>query len=267
MKKSLIVIALLALVLPLSACSAKTSQDTEPQHQAAKPDPKVVNKSLVKKNRQNWDKKVKGTELIHVNNFTGDYIGMPKTLNDLLKVKDPGYALVKGTIYNLESMTAPKNMAFTKASIKVNQVLGGSKSSLGKVINLQLYGGLISSDVYYADMDRPVEANHELLVQNDAAPLPSIGSKVIICIVPFVAKKTKTSSIVMTDGMKKSGFVEGTAYDLDRMNQRNIWVKEPGADKYVMSSAMIQDKQEDDGENTAQMYQDLTNEINEKYNR
>jgi hypothetical protein len=197
MMKKLLVLSLL-LLLPLTGCQ-KNSVTTKKEN---------TNTEIIEKNQQKFQKARKNALVIHTNDFTGDYLGPANTLTELLKNRNKGYAVIKGTVYNLESMSEPKNMVWTKTSIRVDQVLTGKKSLRGKNLQVPLKGGLSTTDEYYQDMKKP-KKNQKILVQNDMAPLPKIGSQVIV----RLNKVNLDKESDYTNYLKDSGFKESTAYN------------------------------------------------------
>lgn len=225
MKKTLIVLALLVFVLPLSACSLN-AKDTNNQRQESKAKPKVKrDEALIKKNQAAWSKLTKDAEVVKTDAYSGDSI-VPTKLSDLKKAGD----IVKGTIYNLEQMEAPKNMAFTKAKIHVDQVLSGNKSLVGKDYYVVLRGGLTTTDVYYADMNRTKEVDHDILVENPEAPLPKIGTEFIT----VLDKNSLDNGSEYSQILKKSGFTKNNSRPIFD-EQFSFWVKDKSG-KYVLNN-------------------------------
>ena len=250
MMKKLLVLSLL-LLLPLTGCQ-KNPVTTKKESTTTE---------IIAKNQQKFQKAQKNTSVIHTNDFTGDYLGPASTLTELLENRSKGYAVIKGTVYNLESMSEPKNMVWTKTSIRVDQVLTGKKSLKGKTLQVPLKGGLSTTDEYYQDMKKP-DKNQKILVQNDMAPLPKIGSQVII----RLEKVDLTKESDYTNYLKNSGFKESTAYN-PFYEQSNLWIKEPGKKKFVLNSSLIKHQQKTNGMDYAAGMEKLTKEINAKYNK
>lgn len=225
MKKTLIVLALLVFVLPLSACGVNSGSSSN-QHQASKTKPKVKrDEALIKKNQATWVKLTKDAEVVKTDAYSGDSI-VPTKLSDLKKAGD----IVKGTVYNLEQMDAPKNMAFTKAKIRVDQVLSGDKSLVGKDYYVVLRGGLTTTDVYYADMNRTKEVDHDILVENPEAPLPKIGTQFIT----VLDKNNLDSGSEYSQILMKSGFTKKNSRPIFD-EQFSFWVKDKSG-KYILNN-------------------------------
>ncbi|KRM14782.1 hypothetical protein [Companilactobacillus nantensis] len=225
MKKTLIVLTLLVFVLPLSACGLN-SKGSNDQHQTSKVKPKVKkDEALIKKNQTIWTKLTKDAEVVKTDAYSGDSI-VPTKLSDLKKAGN----IVKGTVYNLEQMDAPKNMALTKAKIRIDQVLSGDKSLTGKDYYVVLRGGLTTTDVYYADMNRTKEVDHDILVENPEAPLPKIGTQFITVLDKNnLANGSEYSQILM-----KSGFTKTNSLPIFD-EQFSFWIKDKTG-KYVLNN-------------------------------
>lgn len=241
MKKTLIVLTLLFFVLPLSACGSNTKTSN---HQASKTESKYrPDTALIKKNQAIWDKLTKDAEVVKHNDYSGDSI-VPTKLSELKEHGD----VIKGTVYNLEQMGAPKNMAFTKAKIHVDQVLSGDKKIVGKDYYVVLRGGLTTTDIFYADMNRTREANHDILVVNPEAPLPKIGTQFIT----ILSKNTLDDGSEFSKILLKSGFTKENSRPIFD-EQFSFWVKSKSGD-YVLNNPTARTGLEE-----------LTDAINEKY--
>ena len=241
MKKTLIVLTLLFFVLPLSACGSNTKT---PNHQASKTESKYQpDTALIKKNRETWDKLTKDAEIVKTDDYSGDKI-VPTKLSEL-----KGYGpVVKGTVYNLEQMDAPKNMAFTKAKIHIDQVLSGDKKIVGKDYYVVLRGGLTTTDIFYADMNRTREVNHPILVENPQSPLPKIGTQIIT----VLSKNTLDDGSEFSKILLKSGFTKENSRPIFD-EQFSFWIKSKSGE-YVLNNPTASTGLED-----------LTDAINEKY--
>lgn len=265
MKRTLIVLALLVFVLPLSACGSKTkvsetqSQESKVQKQVKKTQDDAA---LIKKNQAKWAQLTKDVATVDGDGFSGDYVSIPMSLKELKKSDYKSSATIKGTVYNLEQMSAPKNMVWTKATIHIDKVLSGDKSIVGKNYYVVLRGGLTTSDVFYADTNHTKEADHKILVGNPEAPLPQIGTKVIT----QVAKNQAPDNSEYGQNLKKSGFTDKNSREIQNL-QYNFWVKAPGASEYVLNNPQIQNKKDTSEDYLAGGLQNLTKEINQKYNQ
>ena len=93
MKKILMILMLLVVATPLAACTTQTSEVSEKHQQTAE---QSVTEQLQKK-RSAWDAKVKGAEVVHTNDFSGDFIGPAKSIDELSDSKTKDYYFVKGT--------------------------------------------------------------------------------------------------------------------------------------------------------------------------
>lgn len=262
MKRTLIALALLVFVLPLSACGSQ-AKVSETQSQEAKVQKKAQDDSaLIKKNQTKWSQLTKGVETVDGDGFSGDYVSIPMTLKELKKSHDKSSATIKGTVYNLEQMSAPKNMVWTKATIHIDKILSGDKSIVGKNYYVVLRGGLTTSDVFYADTNHTKEADHKILVRNPEAPLPQIGTKIIT----NISKNQQPDGTEYSKILEKSGFTKQKTRVIQNL-QYNFWVKAPGASEYILNNPQIQNKKDTSEDYLAGGLQNLTKEINQKYNK
>lgn len=262
MKRTLIALALLVFVLPLSACGSQ-AKVSETQSQEAKVQKKVQDDSaLIKKNQTKWSQLTKDVETVDGDGFSGDYVSIPMTLKELKKSNYKSSATIKGTVYNLEQMSAPKNMVWTKATIHIDKVLSGDKSIVGKNYYVVLRGGLTTSDIFYADTNHTKEADHKILVRNPEAPLPQIGAQIIT----QIAKNQAPADSEYGQNLKKNGFTDKNSREIQNL-QYNFWVKALGASEYILNNPQMQNKKDTSEDYLAGGLQNLTKEINQKYNK
>jgi hypothetical protein len=184
------------------------------------------------------------------------------TLKELKKSNDKSSATIKGTVYNLEQMSAPKNMVWTKATIHIDKVLSGDKSIVGKNYYVVLRGGLTTSDVFYADTNHTKEADHKILVRNPEAPLPQIGTKIIT----NISKNQQPDGTEYSKILEKSGFTKQKTRVIQNL-QYNFWVKAPGTSEYILNNPQIQNKKDTSEDYLAGGLQNLTKEINQEFNK
>ncbi|KRO00054.1 hypothetical protein IV57_GL002070 [Companilactobacillus kimchiensis] len=210
--------------------------------------------TIIKKNQNLWNKQLRKADVIHRDGFDSDdgYVG-----TSMDQLKNHNKAFIKGTVYNLQKMNSPKNMAYTKATIHIDKVLSGDKSLQGKNIYVVFDGGLVSFDHWYANMSKPKDFDHEMLVKNDEFPLPSIGTKIITGLVP----NQLDQPLEYNDSLKQSGFTVKNSYALD-VPKYNFWVKKTGTEKYILNNPKVRKKTD----SLSKDLQKLTVEINQKYN-
>ena len=213
---------------------------------------------LIKKNQRAWKKQISKADVIHSDEFsnTNDFVA-----TSLGQFQNHSKSTIKGTVYNLEKMSSPKNMAYTKATIHVDKVLTGDKDLENKNIYVALPGGLVSFEHWYANMSKPKDFDHEMLVKNDEAPLPKIGSEIITGLIPNSVDEPSEYN----DALKQSGFTITNSYAID-VPRYNIWIKSPTAKSFVLNNPKMNQKTTKDN-SLAKSLQNLTTEINQKYNK
>ncbi|MQS75265.1 hypothetical protein [Companilactobacillus halodurans] len=253
MKKTLIALILLVFVLPLSVFGIKTLQGS------IKPQAKEIGRPnlVIKKNQNIWKKRIVNADVIKSDGFNNGKSYVGTTMDQL---DNHSKAVIKGTVYNLQRMNSPKNMAYTKATIHIDKVLSGDTQLKGKNIYIAFEGGLVSFDHWYANMSKPKDFDHEMLVKNEEFPLPDIGSKIIAGLVPNHLDEATDYNMAL----KQSGFTIHNSYMID-VPQYNFWIKRPDADKYVLNNPKAL-KKSNDRPNLAAALEKLTTEINQKYN-
>ena len=118
---------------------------------------------------------------------------------------------------------------------------------------------LFRSDDWYSE-GRHKDYNHDMLVKNDEFPLPSIGAKIIAGLIPI----NLDEPIEFNNDLKRSGFTSKNSFAINTP-QYNFWVKEPKAKKYRLNNPKLR-KKNINGDYLAESLQQLTKEINKKYN-
>ena len=103
-KQKLVILMLLFLVLPLTACNPGLT-NTE------------ISSEQIEKNLKAWNKKTKDAEIVPLDSTGGDGTLPAK------KLYKAGDAVIKGKVCNLEKMASPKNMVYTKVTIHVDERL------------------------------------------------------------------------------------------------------------------------------------------------
>ena len=249
MRKTLMtVIALLVFVLSLSACSADTvHQSTDLKLEKRAKSPSVI----INKNQKKWSKNTSHIPVIRSDAQHFDDRG--HVAQSMYQLKNVNKAVIKGTIYNLEQMNSPEDLAFTKATVHIDQVISGDESLKNKTVYLTLNGGITSSD--------HKGSNHEMFVKYDEFPLPKIGSQIIVGLLPTqLDEPTEYNQAV-----KQSGFNNKNFYIVN-MPQFNFWVKGENDDKYHLNNPKVKKSLISDLDMRAAIVQ-LTKEINQKYNK
>lgn len=252
MRKTLMILALLVFVLPLSAYSVNALRDSTIPSK-----PSTNSKSparMIQRNQRIWDKQIAKADVIRSDDIHQDNKYVGTTLNQL---KNHNKALIQGTVYNLQKMNSPQNMAYTKATIHIDKVISGDTTIKGKNIYVAFEGGLVSFDHWYANMGKPKDFDHQILVKNEEFTLPAIGSKVITGLIP----NHLDEATEYNNSLKQSGFTINNSYSLD-VPEYNFWVKKLNATKYVLNNPKVRHKNTD----FAKELQKLTTKINQKYN-
>ncbi|WCG35682.1 hypothetical protein [Companilactobacillus farciminis] len=245
MKKILLILVALGVILPLSACSVKSMQKDQSRQS------KQV--QLLEKNKQAWKKEIADADVIESDGLKGESTYVGTTLNQL---KNHNQSLIKGTVVNLEKMHSPKNMAYTKATIHIDKVLSGDKTLQNKDYFVALNGGVVSFDRWYANMSKPKDFNHKMLIKHDEFPLPSIGSEIITGLMPIHLDEP----LEYNSALKQSGFTIKNSFAMDGAKY-NFWIRKPDTKKYQLNNPTV--KKSDT--QLAQELTKLTNEINRKY--
>lgn len=246
MKKILIILVALTVMLPLSACSVKSVHENQTRQS------KQV--QLLKKNKKAWEKEIADADVIQSDVLKDESTYVGTTLNQL---KNHNQALIKGTIVNLEKMHSPKNRAYTKATIHIDKVLSGDKTLQNKSYFVALNGGVVSFDRWYANMSKPKDFDHKMLIKHDEFPLPDIGSEIITGLMPIHLDEP----LEYNTALKQSGFTIKNSFAIDGAKY-NFWVKDPKTKKYQLNNPTVKkaDKQ------LAHELDKLTDKINQKYN-
>jgi len=255
MRKTLMILALLVFVLPLSAYSVNALKNSNSNRQVEmmQSPAKIVNK-----NQKAWNKLIAKADVINSDEFESkdDFAA-----SSLTQLQNHSKSTIMGTIYNLQKMNSPENMAYTKVTVHVDKVLTGDKDLKGKNIYLALPGGLVSFDHWYANMSKPKDFDHEMLVKNDEAPLPTIGSKIITGLIPSSLDEPSEYN----DALKQSGFTNKN-YSAISDPRYNLWIKKKGSKNFVLNNPVLRKKADKKG-SLAKSIQKLTDEINREYNK
>ncbi|GEO64835.1 hypothetical protein [Companilactobacillus nantensis] len=253
MKKTLmIIVALLVFVLPLSAYSVNALRSSDARQIKLEQSSKLIHT-----NQKKWRKHIAKADVIHSDEFANQSTSVSTSLEQL---QNHSQTVIQGTVYNLQKMHSPEGMSYTKATIYVDRVISGDESIKDKNIYLALDGGLVSYDCWYAkNIGKNMDPKHEILVQNDEFPLPTIGSKVITGLVPNHLNETNAYNTAL----KQSGFTINNSYAIDNP-QYDFWVKKPKATKYQLNNPKL--RKFTSNQRTKQL-QKLTVLINQKYNK
>lgn len=255
MKKSLLLIMLLAIIFPLSACSSKRTKVSEPQ--------KLPESQQIAVNSRKWDQQTKNLTVVHNLQYSDDYAGSVHSVADFKKVHS-GTWVIKAKVLNLGKVISKKHSAselppvFTRGEVKVDQVIGGSNKLNKKTINLVFEGGITSKDNSFSFTAKGIKKfGHPVLVQDDNAPLPKIGSEIILAI-----QSVDWEYYSSYEHLDENGFKEGTTFQ-PVMANIHFWVKEPGAKEFVLNNSLIKNKQD---ASPIIIEKNMTDEINQKYN-
>lgn len=242
MRKTLMIIfSLLVFALPLSAFSINSLNTTQ----------QVDVSRIIRKNQSIWKKQIQNVDIINSEEFDDNNSFVATSLDQL---RNHSKSVIKGTIYKLDKMNSPKNVAYTKASVHIDQVISGDKTLKNKTVYMALVGGLVSLDSLH-NSDHSGDFNHDVLVKNDQAPLPNIGSKIITGLVPNVIDEPSEYN----DALRQSGFTIHNSYAVDNQ-QYNLWIKKSHSQKFVLNNPKVKKQ------SFEKKLQSLTTEINKKYN-
>lgn len=246
MKKILMILSTLILVLPLSACginnqSSKVDKQTE----------------IVQKNKKQWNKQIADLQVENQKGLKNSSAFIPTSME---KLKQGNANVIQGTVYNLQKMKSPENMAYTKATIHVDKVISGDKSLKGKNVFTSVDGGITTANNFYKNMNQTREANHNILVQFQEFPTPKVGAKVIVGISP-VEKLNANNSYDQT--LKNNKFNLAKTYYLQNV-QYGLWVKNPKDDKYHLNNPLELKRLSKDL-STKNGIEKLTIELNQKF--
>ncbi len=252
MKKTLmIIVALLLFVLPLSAYSVNALNNSNARQVKHEQSSK-----LIIRNQKIWQKHTAKADVIHSDEFNNRTAVVSTSFEQL---QNHSQTVIEGTVYNLQKMSSPEEMSYTKATIFVNRVISGDKSLKNKQIYLAFDGGLVSFDRWYSHSTRPKDSDREMLVKNDEFPLPKIGSKIIVGLIPnHLDEPTEYNA-----ALKQSGFTINNSYAIENPRY-NVWVKAPNAAKYQLNNPKMRKKT---NIQQTQDLQKLTQLINRQYNK
>jgi len=245
-KKLIIIVGLCVFVLSLSVYSINAMNN---QRLQLEPSAKLINK-----NDKNWQKKIAKADVIHSDEFANKTEVISTSLEQL---QNHSQTVIQGTIYNLQKMSSPEEMSYTKATIYVNRVISGDKSLKHRKIYVALDGGLVSFNRWYAKNDKAKDQDRDMLIKNDEFPLPMINSKIITGLIPNHLDEPTEYNIAL----KQSGFTISNSYAIENPRY-NFWVKNPDESKYHLNNPQI--KKKATAQQTRQLKQ-LTTQLNQKF--
>lgn len=254
MKKPLAVLALLSSILILTACGPKTDNKSV----------KISESELLKKNTKNWHQQTKGAQLVHFSVMHGDFVGSVHSLKAIENMHSDS-SVIKGKLLNLHEVKYKQTKDFssitpyTRMEIKVDNIIGGNKKPAHKVIDILFPNGLTPSNDLYKRINPHLKQGKKILVQDDNAPLPKIGSEVIMSI----QESDWAFACTYLDAIQ-NGFHEDRFYQ-PVMETLHFWVKSPGAKEFIANNTVIKNK-EPHAEKIAPETQ-LTADLNAKYNQ
>ncbi|MFH5811346.1 hypothetical protein [Companilactobacillus sp. FL22-1] len=256
MKKTLmIVVALLVFTLPLSAYSVNSLKSIDKK--SLRSEMVAQSATVIQKNQRQWHKEIfdSKVKVVHSAGFTDEFNTTSLTLDQL---QNHNQSVIKGTVYNLQKMNSPKNMAYTKAKIHVDKVISGDKTMQGKNIYLVFDGGLVSFNHWYTK-EQSKNAERELFVKNDEFPLPAIGSKIITGLIPNHLDEPSDHNAVL----KQSGFTIHNSYTISNPKY-NLWIKNTSAKEFQLNNPKLKEKTNNP---LIRKLQSLTKQLNQKYNK
>ena len=229
MKKKLILLSLLVFVLPLFAFTWPFQH-----HQSDSKTGRLSTAALVKKNKKAWHKTIKDSDIIDMD---GQVDNRGYIAYSMPQLKEANELVIKGTVIKLEKMDNPDNMALTKATIKITEVLHGKKSLKGKTIAVALNGGVTTFDKWYAGLPSPKDEDHKVLIKYDEYPIPEIGSQIIT----GLSKADVSEPSDYMKAIRKNKFNFKKTYVLG-MPEFNLWVKKPNEKKFYLNNPLAAKK-------------------------
>lgn len=266
MKKSILLVMLLFLVMPLAACAGKIQADsensknlktvsnspTEIQSKSDKQDQKHPKEESV----SNYANYGAGLEQVQANGLLIN--GGPDTLT-FDQLKQDG-TVVKGTVIALFRMKNPENVAYTKTVVKVDQVISGNEALKDQVIYFAWAGGVTSSKswYHYLDKNKYNENDHEIFVEYKENPLPKVGTQLVIPIQDSMAISMTGS--VFQQAVMSNKFDLSKTYDAS-YPQYYLWSKYPGEKKFHLNNPLALAKRSSQPERYQNLI-NLTNDIN-----
>lgn len=252
MKKIVLIVMALILVLPLAACSTK------------KQVPKVDKQTtLLQKNQKKWQQQIADLQVESSEGLINKSDFVPTSMESF---KNRNTIAIQGTVYNLEKMKSPDNKANLKATIHVDRVIKGDSSLKGQNIYTAVDGGITTMNRFYKNMNQTREADHEILVKYQEAPIPKIGSKVIVGMMPVGTVDDLDPENNNSVSVKKSNnFKLAKTYNLTDI-QYGMWVKDTKDKKYRLNNPQALTKLSNNPD-AKQGLEELTKELNQKLNK
>lgn len=245
MKKTLVILLVAGLVLPLSACGAKQKLTT------------IQNTEEIQMNKTDWQKNINDLPIVESSRF----IESPGFIaHSMSQLKQANESVIKGTVHNLVKLDNRHNHAYTKVVFHVDEVISGDKMLQDKTINLAMHGGVTTSNSWYHNQNQTREADHDIMVKYDGSPLPQIGAQMIMGI--DQTDKKEPTEYVKT--LKMNHFDFKKTYNIG-MPLFNTWIKNPGDKEYHLNNPGA-NKKLADNPSMKQGMDKLTAELNKQYN-
>ncbi|AKP67899.1 hypothetical protein [Companilactobacillus ginsenosidimutans] len=248
MKKVISLIIIILLIFPLAACgnnSKKVSANDSYKKSITK-----LNTSKMDENEQAWNEKIKTAKIETISTSNnGAYTRIPTSMSELKKYNP---TLIKGTVYNLQTMTGEKNEAQTKVAVYVDKVINGDK----RLQNSFIYFNLNSGFIY-----KPDQKDFNYLKRAET-PMPAIGSQIITGITLRdinPKKKDPVTTFFLSNGATGNNF-----YIVDDPYYA-FWIKKPGADEFKLNNPFLTRKLKDDW--YADKLLNLTDKLNQAENK
>lgn len=239
MKKILIALIALIFILPLAACG-NMSED-----------------AAIKGNTSKWNKAISDLEVVKTDKYGNDRGYIARTMKELKKVNE---SVIQGTIYDMSKIVNLNNGTYTKVTVHVDKVISGKKSLQGKKIVLVMNGGITTTNSWYKNQNQTRETNHDILVQYNEAPLPTVGSKIIGGITTI----EKTEPTIYMKTIKKNNLANTNTYNLG-MPAFNYWIKDSKDKQYHLNNPKAGAELKASPK-MAKSIKNLTDELNQKYN-
>lgn len=237
MKKINALLIVLGLGILLTGCaSTKTAKSTEKSV-------KSKTEYIIRENKKKANKKLENIKNLSLSQSTSaSYVGLPTSMEELKSNKLFKFYTFSGQVLNWCEMKADDEVPLTKLEVKIDKSIAGEEIPKGKIVNVVFRGGYAKySDLtttlhekYGESVYSKIDKNKEVFWEDQNAPIPRIGSKVV-----FV------TTIISTD---EKGEYSSAAPEF------GTWVYNDKTQKYELNNKDL---------NAQKNYVKLTEEINQ----
>jgi hypothetical protein len=247
MRKSVTLLLITLMIIPLSACGVFKSASKDVATTKVSAD--KIDRSKLEHNIQVWNDRIKSATVeTTTTDHSGDYATIPTSITELKKYNP---ILVEGTVYNLKPMKGADNEAHTKVTVFVNKVINGNKSLQNTYINFNLNSGFIY---------KPDQKKYNYIKKAEV-PLPQISSKIITGITPRTVQKT--SKDPLSKFFIENGLADNKSYQLNDPVYA-FWDKKATDSSYHLNNPFLTRNLKDDW--YAKKLLDLTDQLNKIVN-